>query len=232
MPKAKDYTGQKFNSLTAIKRERKNNRTYYTCVCDCGRTVEIAASSLGRNKTCGKCSTNSFVLKEDMGVGRTSKGEEFFFDLEDYGFIRQHSWSKTSNGYIAANIGGKKQYLHRILMETPDNKITDHINRIKHDNRKGNLRVVDRTINEVNKELKSTNVSGKTGVYFKKERQKWVAQITKDGKTYHLGSFENKEEAISIRQEKELELFGELNPIVTKEDQCVNLRKLEEPMME
>lgn len=212
MPKAKDYTGQKFNSLTAIKRERRNNKTYYTCLCDCGRTVEIVASSLGRNKTCGKCSTNSFTLKEGMGVGYTSKWEEFFFDLEDYDFIKQYSWSRTSNGYIAASIDGKKQYLHRVLMKTPLDKVTDHINRVKHDNRKENLRVVDRVINEANKEPKSTNTSGKTGVYFKEDRQKWIAQITKDGKTYNLGSFENKEDAIRVRKEKELDFFGELNP--------------------
>lgn len=47
------------------------------------------------------------------------------------------------------------------------------------------------------------NTSGIRGVYQNKRSQKWVAQITFKGRTYYLGSFENKEDAAKARQRGE-----------------------------
>ena len=214
----KDYTGFKFNKMTVVKRFSKNKRTYYLCECECGNMVELRGDSVAssRLKSCGKCSNNSFEEKEGVVIGTTSAGDEYYFDLDDYDFVRKYSWIKTSNGYISASIKGQKTYLHRALLLPPKDLVVDHINRVKHDNQKENLRVVDRTLNEVNKGLKSNNTSGKTGVYFDSSRQKWAAQITRKGTTYNLGRFRDKEAAIKARREKELELFGEHNPTTTK----------------
>lgn len=42
---------------------------------------------------------------------------------------------------------------------------------------------------------------------------KYVAQIRYNGKTYHLGCFDTLEEAKKVREQKELELFGEFSPL-------------------
>ena len=47
--------------------------------------------------------------------------------------------------------------------------------------------------------LKSNN-SGYNGVYYDKRRNRWVAQITFQGKTKYLGSFEELEKAVKARQ--------------------------------
>ncbi len=47
------------------------------------------------------------------------------------------------------------------------------------------------------------------GVNFHKRDKKWRAQITKDGKNIHLGSFETKEEAIEARNKAEEKYFKE-----------------------
>lgn len=62
--KALDLTSQKFGHLTAIKRlDNKDNwgNFYWQCVCDCGREVEVLATSLvsGNTQTCGMCINRS-----------------------------------------------------------------------------------------------------------------------------------------------------------------------------
>ena len=53
-----------------------------------------------------------------------------------------------------------------------------------------------------------TNKSGTQGVCFKKKEQKWCAYITYKKKNYHLGHFENKEDAVEVRKTAE-KMIGE-----------------------
>lgn len=52
--------------------------------------------------------------------------------------------------------------------------------------------------------LNRQNNSGKRGVYFNKQVNKWTANITKDGKKIHIGNFINLEDAIEARKEYEI----------------------------
>lgn len=56
--------------------------------------------------------------------------------------------------------------------------------------------------------IRSTNTSGTTGVWFDRARGKWCAEIVFMKKKYHLGRYEKKEDAISIRKKAEEEIFG------------------------
>lgn len=53
----KDYTGEKFNSLTVTKMlyRYKHNQTYCECKCDCGNTMIAFMGSIksGKTKSCG-----------------------------------------------------------------------------------------------------------------------------------------------------------------------------------
>lgn len=60
MPALKDRTGQRFGSLTVVGRgedyvEATRARVRWRCLCDCGRTVDVAATSLasGLTTSCG-----------------------------------------------------------------------------------------------------------------------------------------------------------------------------------
>lgn len=44
------------------------------------------------------------------------------------------------------------------------------------------------------------NTSGYTGVYWNRRRQKWNAEIRKDGKRYNLGGFDTFEDAVNARR--------------------------------
>lgn len=59
----KDHTGTRFGRLVAISRHRTGGITRYVCVCDCGGSLDTAASHLvsGNTRSCG-C-----LLKEQVG---------------------------------------------------------------------------------------------------------------------------------------------------------------------
>ncbi len=70
-----------------------------------------------------------------------------------------------------------------------------------------NLKLVDGTsvaILEANKKrLNRNNTSGYTGVYLDGKRGRWVAQIGFKGKTYYLGAYSDKEDAVKARRKGE-----------------------------
>ena len=63
----------------------------------------------------------------------------------------------------------------------------------------------------MNKTLSKANRSGTIGVHYNKNR--WCAKITCQGKIYHLGRFEDKDDAIKLRKEAEEKIF---KPIIDK----------------
>ncbi len=71
----------------------------------------------------------------------------------------------------------------------------DHINQDKSDNRISNLRDVPKELNQRNGTRKGNNTSGFTGVTWHKQRKKWCAQVNVLGIHYHVGVFEDIEEA-------------------------------------
>ena len=78
------------------------------------------------------------------------RGETIVSD-DTYKKIHIYKWHKTKSGYVCNN---KLGLLHRYIMNCPDDKIVDHINRIRHDNRKENLRVCTQSENGKNKSPK------------------------------------------------------------------------------
>ena len=117
--------------------------------------------------------------------------------------------SKNSMGYIMIFFKGKQRLAHRLAWLYEYGKFPsgdmDHINHIKSDNRLSNLRIVTHQENHKNQKLRGNNSSGVTGVYFNKKKKVWVANICVDGNTKYLGQSKDKNVAISIRKNAELE---------------------------
>ena len=121
-------------------------------------------------------------------------------DTADVSILKKHSWyikecHTTEKGYPAAKINNKTVRMHKFLTNTDKNTLVDHINRDTHDNRRSNLRVATRSENNLNFKKRSTNTSGRTGVYLKNEQivknkdgstrtksAKWFAQVAVNGK--------------------------------------------------
>ena len=224
-----DLTNQRFGKLTVIKRvediyDNGNPRVAYLCRCDCGKERVYRQASLrsGRAKTCGSSECrkgrrvirNKYDLSGEYGIGYTQKGEEFYFDLEDYDKIKDYQWT-TKNGYFEAmtwNPSDSSQHklrLHRLIMGVEDVKDfscqVDHINHNKADNRKENLRIVNNTQNSWNKSVWREDGS-KIGVRL--ERGKWLTSITVDGKMVRLGVYDNYDDAVKARIDAEKKYWG------------------------
>ena len=143
----------------------------------------------------------------------------FFIDDEDYPIVLQHTWHCSHYGYIATRHNGSILFLHRLIMNTPNEIKTDHINGNKLDNQKSNLRVCTTAQNSRNRKKKPGCSSKYKGVYW--DKFKWHSQITYNFKTMHLGLFNNEEEAAMAYNIKATEFFGEyanLNKIEKTKD--------------
>ena len=106
-----DLTGQKFGRLTVIERAdeyvspKGQRHIRWFCKCDCGNYVTVKGNHLksGNTKSCGCLDSeivskrnkdnkkfNEYNLSGEYGIGYTAKGEEFYFDLEDYYKIKDY----------------------------------------------------------------------------------------------------------------------------------------------
>ncbi len=124
--------------------------------------------------------------------GKYGKGLFAFVDDEDFKKVSQYKWQYYGR-YAEAKINHKTTYMHRLILNTPKGKNSDHINGDKLDNRRRNLRICTQSENMGNRKLQANNTSGYKGVFPVKNR--WRAEIKKNGIKYFLGSFKTKEEA-------------------------------------
>lgn len=170
-----DYIGKKYGKLTIIKHEftDKYYNKHYLCKCECGNTKIISLSNLkaGKTKSCGcnykiilgnlRKKLNNYCIKDKFVIGyTTNNNKEFYVDLEDYIKVRNISWYEAQNGYIAHKDSGKKViFMHRFILNAPKDKIVDHINHNRKDNRKSNLRLVNYKLNNLNRTKKPKGIS-------------------------------------------------------------------------
>lgn len=99
---------------------------------------------------------NTYNLTGEYGIGYTTKGEEFYFDFEDYDNIKQYNWYIDSNGYVSKS--NPYIRMHRLVMNLFNpNIMIDHIYHKKNDNRKSQLRIVTNRQNQMNKDISSQN---------------------------------------------------------------------------
>lgn len=135
-------------------------------------------------------------------------------DIEDVPKVENEMW-QYSSGYAVRNKtqNNKTRKMHRVLIAVPDDMVVDHINGDKLDNRKINLRVANKSQNELNNfKLYGTNVSGKTGVSWHEQNQMWRARIIVEGKRIEGGCFVVLEDAIRARLNLETEYCGDFAP--------------------
>jgi hypothetical protein len=153
---------------------------------------------------------------QEYGIGFTGKGEEFWFDKEDYETIKDYCWNISDKGYVETKIYDDNQIqhtlrMHRLIMNAQQNEEIDHIKHKLYDNRKSKLRKVTSSQNKMNAINRKNNTSGHTGVSWSKSNQKWIAYINKNKKWINLGYYNNFEQACRIRKEAEEKYFGEFS---------------------
>lgn len=151
-------------------------------------------------------------MKESKKI-KLTHGKYALVDYEDFEYLNQWKWHLNDSGYAVRSeymrLGlnkytSKNIRMHRLINNTPDGLSTDHINQNKLDNRKKNLRSVNKSVNAINSKIKNTNKSWVTGVYWDKFTKKWRAEIKLNYKKITLGRFADIKDAIIARRKGEL----------------------------
>lgn len=194
---AADLKGMRFGKLIAIEPTGKSchRGRYWLCKCDCGGMVEAQSSQLlsGNRKSCGCLSRPP--LKDLVGkqfgdltiVSYAGKknGSHFWHCRCRCGNELDVQQTNLQSGHTAScgcrnNIKNKIHFVHGTSVELIQSQT-----------------------------LSKANTSGIKGVHWSKNQQRWIAQITFQGKKQHIGSYRTIEEATIARKEAEEKTFGE-----------------------
>jgi hypothetical protein len=153
----------------------------------------------------------------------TTNGHIVILNKSDFSKVCNHTWYalKNRNTYYAvrkvslgiSTLTGKQirqmLYMHRVIMDTPPNKITDHRDGNGLNNTRYNLRVC--TVSQNNQNRKKQNkpaLSQYKGVTYNKKDSRWIAQIWFDHNNNFLGGYANEIDAAIAYNKKASELFG------------------------
>lgn len=149
-----------------------------------------------------------------------TQGQVCLVDIEDLPRLQHHKWyaAKANHGsraetfYVRAKIAGKSVPLHRFLLDVTDPNLTvDHKNHDTLDNRKENLRLVDRNQSMQNRRG-WYNKGNRDGIPYKgvyRTGQRFRSVIKKNKQIYDLGRFDTPEEAARAYDEMAIKLHGE-----------------------
>jgi len=145
-----------------------------------------------------------------------TQGKVALVDDQDYEWLNQWKWQykpTPNTGYAVRSVGPrhkqKRVYMHRIILNPPSGKETDHINSNGLDNRRCNLRACTRSQNHMNRRKKAGCTSQFKGVAWNIYHQQWQASLMVDYKRQHLGLFENEQDAARAYNAAARERFGE-----------------------
>jgi hypothetical protein len=152
-----------------------------------------------------------YVEKFDLTYIRLSDGNIAVCDGSEFEKVSLHKWTSYKGKYAFYTNNSKKEnvrlhnYIFGIL---PNNYVVDHINGNGLDCRSVNMRIATHKDNNMNRISKS-HTSQYKGVSWDLSRNKWIVSIQTDGKTIHIGRFDDEIEAAKAYDRKAWELFGQ-----------------------
>jgi hypothetical protein len=144
--------------------------------------------------------------------------------VSDLGFVMNNKTLRilrglsSGAGYEAVSLFAdgvrKREYIHRLVacefLDNPNNLTeVDHVDRNKCNNSVDNLRWCSRSENCSNRGKKENASSSFKGVTWHKQRQKWQAAISVEGKSKHLGLFESEVQAAVAYNNAAIQYYAE-----------------------
>ena len=120
----------------------------------------------------------------------------------------------ADRGYIILSFRDKRYLAHRLayFLHTgidPEEKSIDHIDGDGLNNKFSNLRLATQQQNSFNKKMAKTNTSGVTGVFWRKNINKWGVCIRVSFKRFNLGYFDDFSKAVATRIAAEHKFYKE-----------------------
>lgn len=209
-----DLMGRKFTRLTVIRQVEdyvsisgKTRNSKWLCKCDCGNVKEIRVDYLKneQTKSCG-C-----LQRERASTASTTHGQSKNILYRTWANIKTRCYNPKSTKY--EYWGGRgiivcdewknsaETFIEWCLANGYKKGL--QIDRVdNNDNYKpSNCKFVNSQENNLNKRVYDNNTSGYTGLYFIKVTQKWQVVIKNNKKSYYLGCYVTKKEALQVRSD-------------------------------
>ena len=148
---------------------------------------------------------------------KLTRGKTVKVDNEDYERLNKFSWQvqKARQTYYALRTiwrngrTAEKLYMHREIMNAPDDMQVDHKSGDGLDCQKKNMRLCTPSQNGMNQRKRTAECSSRfIGVSLDKRRGTWQSYININGKRTWLGAFNSETEAATARDEASFRLYG------------------------
>jgi hypothetical protein len=136
------------------------------------------------------------------------------FNARLAGQVAGWEYKPRNKAYFRVGINGRKYHIHRIVYALthgvdPSGKSLDHIDGDGLNNNPINLRLATQAENGRNRGKNQNNTSGRKGVYWHSQKNKWASRIKVDGRNLYLGIFCDIESASAAYEAAAREHFGE-----------------------
>ena len=133
---------------------------------------------------------------------------------EDFGKVNQHNWCVSNQGCNLYAVGKIKRENIPMHIFITGFEQTDHIDSNGLNNQRSNLREATQKQNCMNRTKRANCSSKYKGVYWRKDRERWLAYIKFDKRHSHLGLFKseiNAAQAYNFAAEKYFGEFAKFN---------------------
>lgn len=197
----------RFGKLTVLSKsdQKKNGRTSWNCICDCGKTTVVRGNILtgGSTKSCGCARYEDLTGKRFGKLIVTGCSDEKRGSFRVWNCVCDcgNTTKATANSLKC----GKVTSCGCVFREASSKAGKENFKKII------KPKCVDGTnLRNLTMSKSKANTSGFKGVSWSKKRKKWVASIMFKGKQYNLGGYEKIEDAVKARRDAEIEMFDKV----------------------
>lgn len=198
--------GERYGKLTVVDVVFGSGKPKFGCICECGKNYVGSAADIsnGHTSSCGCLKVETTILRNTShNLSRTSE----YVVWQAVKSRCLNIKTKSYNDYGGRGIKVCDRWLESFenfiedMGERPEGMTIDRINP-NGDYNKANCRWVDRPMQGFNQRKRSTNTSGRTGVF--KDVSGWRVNL---GSRY-IGLYKSFDDAVAAREKAELEKFG------------------------
>lgn len=216
MSRKLELSGKTFGRLFVVSEAGRssNGSVLWNCICNCGNTVQVMSSSM-KNSLISSCGCLYAETRKNCnkthGKSKSREYNAWTAAKQRCYYIKHDYYSEYGGRGITMCDDWKNSFenFYRDMGDCPEGMSIERIDTNGHYEPK-NCKW-DSASNQIfNTRMRPNNKSGKSGVYWHKITMKWAAAIRSNGRSIHLGVFENLEDAVSARRVAELKYYGRI----------------------